>query len=105
MVRCGMQTLPSLSKPWERVFSDMGKIKNTRIPNGIHPPENASRPKCLMKRKQNWKGKPSESQTFMFHSAFCGVWLVITRGSHWFKSFTSCNILVHTTYNLVHSMQ
>jgi hypothetical protein len=42
---------------------------------------------------------------FMFHSEFCGVWLVITRGSHWFKSFTSCNVLLHTTYNLVHSMQ
>jgi hypothetical protein len=41
----------------------------------------------------------------MFHSKFCGVWLVITRGSRWFKSFTSCNILVHTTYSLVHSMQ
>ena len=41
----------------------------------------------------------------MFHSEFCGVWLVITRGSHWFKSFTSCNVLLHTTYNLVHSMQ
>jgi hypothetical protein len=41
----------------------------------------------------------------MFHSKFCGVWLVITRGSHCFKSFTSCNILLHTTYNLVHSMQ
>src|ERR1051326_8773421 len=41
----------------------------------------------------------------MFHSALFGVWLVLTRCSHWFKSFTSCNILLHTTYNLVHSMQ
>src|SRR5580765_7560268 len=41
----------------------------------------------------------------MFHSAFSTVWLVTTRGSHWFRSFTRYNVLLHTTYNLVHSMQ
>jgi hypothetical protein len=41
----------------------------------------------------------------MFPSAFSTVWLVTTTGSRWFKSFTSCNILVHTAYNLVHSIQ
>ena len=41
----------------------------------------------------------------MFPSAFFTVWLVTTRGPLWFKSFTRCNILLHTTYKLVHSMQ
>src|SRR5712692_8328319 len=41
----------------------------------------------------------------MFHSAFLAVWLVITMGSLWFRAFTPCNTLLHTTYNLVHSMQ
>jgi hypothetical protein len=41
----------------------------------------------------------------MFPSAFSAVWLVITRGPLWFRSFTRRNVLLHTTYNLVHSMQ
>ena len=41
----------------------------------------------------------------MFPSAFSAVWLVISEGSHCFKSFTHCIILLHTAYTLVHSMQ
>src|SRR5260370_31931367 len=48
----------------------------------------------------------------MFPSAFSAcpprfplVWLVITMGPLWFRSFTRCNVLLHTTYNLVQSMQ
>src|SRR6266478_6092458 len=41
----------------------------------------------------------------MFPSAFAAVWLVTTRGSLWFRSFTRCNVLLHTTYNLVHAIQ
>jgi hypothetical protein len=41
----------------------------------------------------------------MFPSAFVTVWLVTTRGPLWFRSFTRCNVLLHTTHKLVHSMQ
>jgi len=41
----------------------------------------------------------------MFHSASSAVWFVVTRGSCWFKPFTRCTVVVHTTDNLVHSMQ
>src|SRR6266481_7786926 len=77
------ETLPSLSKPWERVVSDIQKQKNAWTPNGIHVRENASRTKCLMKWNLNWKGEPSESHTFMFHSgitlsrtSFCTLLLI-----------------------------
>src|SRR5260221_12035238 len=41
----------------------------------------------------------------MFPSAFFTVWLVTARGPLWFRSFTRCNVLLHTTYKLVHSVQ
>jgi len=36
------ETLPSLSKPWERVFSDIQDKKNARIPK-----RDSRAPKCI----------------------------------------------------------
>jgi hypothetical protein len=48
--QCSSKRSIKFNKEWERPLSDIRRVKNARIPFGMHPCKSASRANCVMQK-------------------------------------------------------